>query len=137
VNEQTLQSRVHFAGNRDDAPAWLAAMDIFVLPSYGNEGVPQGIMQAMACGLPVIATPVGAVREAVLDGVTGRLTTPRNIAELCGHLIDLMRDAPLRESLGHAAWRHAQAHFGIDVMIDRMLEVFGAAVARHRQGRDA
>ncbi len=55
---------------------WLQALDLFTLPSYGEEGVPQAIMQAMACALPVVSTPVGAIGEAVEDGVTGLLVAP-------------------------------------------------------------
>ncbi|HRE14436.1 MAG TPA: glycosyltransferase, partial [Usitatibacteraceae bacterium] len=49
----------------------LPAFDLFCLPSYANEGVPQALMQAMACGLPVVTTPVGSIDEIVEDGVTG------------------------------------------------------------------
>ena len=61
---------------------WLQALDLFTLPSYGEEGVPQAIMQAMACGIPVVSTPVGAIAEAVDAGVTGLLVAPRNAAAL-------------------------------------------------------
>ena len=44
---------------------WLQALELFALPSYGEEGVPQALMQAMACGMPAVSTPVGAIAEAV------------------------------------------------------------------------
>ncbi|NDP44038.1 MAG: glycosyltransferase family 4 protein, partial [Aromatoleum sp.] len=66
-----LADVVRFAGQQDDVAPWLQAFDLFTLPSYGEEGVPQAIMQAMACGLPVVSTPVGAIAEAVDAGVTG------------------------------------------------------------------
>ena len=64
--ELGLGERVILVGNQDNVPDWLHALDLFVLPSYGEEGVPQSIMQAMACGLPVISTPVGGIAEAVV-----------------------------------------------------------------------
>jgi glycosyltransferase involved in cell wall biosynthesis len=129
VDALGLRSIVRLPGNQENVPEWLSALDLFTLPSYGSEGVPQGIMQAMACGLAVVATPVGAVGEAVLDGITGLMTTPRNPAALARSLATLMSDTLLRERMGSAGLRHAQENFGIDIMLDRMLEVF-ARVAR-------
>jgi hypothetical protein len=58
------------AGQRSDPEHWLQAIDIFCLPSYANEGVPQAILQAMLCALPIVTTPVGAILEAVSDRQT-------------------------------------------------------------------
>ncbi len=115
---------VRFVGNVENVPEWLSALDIFALPSYGDEGVPQGIMQAMACGLPVVSTPVGAIAEAVQDGITGSLVAPRNAAALAEALAKLMRDSARRKHMGEAGLAFAQQHFGIDVMLDKMLNVF-------------
>jgi hypothetical protein len=71
VAEMGLARDVRFTGNQDDVPAWYACADIAVLPSFGDEGVPQSLMQAAACGLPAISTPIGAIAEAVRDGKTG------------------------------------------------------------------
>jgi glycosyltransferase involved in cell wall biosynthesis len=56
---------VRFTGQQDDVVPWLQAMEIFVLPSWGDEGVPQSLMQAAACGLAAVSTPIGAIAEAV------------------------------------------------------------------------
>ena len=128
LEQQTRQRRlgdcVRLVGNQDNVEQWLNALDLFVLPSYGEEGVPQGIMQAMACGLAVVSTPVGAIREAVVDGVTGILVEPRNSDALAQGLARLMSDAALRRQMGEAGQRHAQTRFGIDGMLDRMETVF-------------
>ena len=124
VRDEGLANTVHFAGNVDDVPAWLSTLDLFVLPSYGDEGVPQGIMQAMACGLPVVSTPVGAIAEAVQDGETGILVPPRDATALAGALARLMADPALRSSMGEAGMRHARSAFGIDIMLDAMERVF-------------
>jgi len=119
-----LQAHVRFVGNQDNVPEWLSALDVFVLPSYGDEGVPQGILQAMACGLPVVTTPVGAILEAVREGETALVVEPRNAPALAEALGRLMSDAGLRAAMGRAGLEFARANFGIDAMLDRMEGVF-------------
>lgn len=119
-----LGDSIRFVGNQDNVEEWLNALDLFVLPSYGEEGVPQGVMQAMACGLAVVSTPVGAIREAVVDGVTGVLVEPRNTDALAQDLARLMSDENLRRQKGEAGQRHAQAHFSLDGMLDKMEAIF-------------
>ena len=72
-------------------------MDLFCLPSYANEGVPQALMQAMACGLPVISTPVGSIAEIIETERSGLLVTPRDADALHGALARLIGDAALRQ----------------------------------------
>jgi glycosyltransferase involved in cell wall biosynthesis len=128
VDALGLAGDVHLAGNREDVERWLPAFDLFVLPSYGNEGVPQGIMQAMAAGLPVVSTTVGAIAEAVIDGETGILVPPRDLPAIGGALARLVGDAALRRRLGDAGCARAQAHFGAGHMLDRMEAVFRSAI---------
>ncbi len=123
-----LAAAVRFTGNQDDVPSWFACAELTVLPSYGDEGVPQSLMQAAGCGLAAVATPVGAIAEAVIDGETGLLVPPRDPAALAAALERLMTDAPLRARMGAAAHAHAQASFGIDRMLDGMEEVFAGVV---------
>lgn len=124
VIELELTNRVKLAGNRDDVPDWLNTLDLFVLPSYGNEGVPQSIMQAMACGLPVVSTPVGAITEAVVANETGLLVPPRDSHALSMALGRLMGDQELRTRFGAAGYARAQACFGKDRMLDNMELIF-------------
>jgi glycosyltransferase involved in cell wall biosynthesis len=126
-----LVNEVRFTGNQDDVPAWFACADLATLPSFGDEGVPQSLMQAAACGLPAVATPIGAIREAVIDGETGLLVPPRNPAALAAALERLMTDAGLRARMGCAAHAHAHANFGVERMLDAMETVF----RRVAQGR--
>jgi glycosyltransferase involved in cell wall biosynthesis len=120
VADMTLAQSVRFAGNQDDVASWYACADIAVLPSYGDEGVPQSLMQAAACGLPAIATPIGAIAEAVRDGKTGLLVPPRDVKALTSALSYLMTHEELRRHMGIAAHEYAQRHFGIDRMLDAM-----------------
>lgn len=127
-----LTDAIHFAGQQEDVVPWLQALDLFTLPSYGEEGVPQAIMQAMACALPVVSTPVGAIGEAVDDGVTGTLVTPRSAEALAAGLVQLRDDAALRARFGAAGRERAVRNFGIDRMLDRMEAVFRDALRERR-----
>jgi glycosyltransferase involved in cell wall biosynthesis len=130
VRAEFTGDSVRFVGNREDVATWLNALDLFALPSYGDEGVPQGIMQAMACGLAVVATPVGAIEEAVQREQTGIIVEPRNAADLAHGLARLMGDPVLRKNMGAAGLRYARENFGIEIMLDRMEHVFRTATAR-------
>lgn len=121
---RALDDVVRLVGNQENVPEWLSAFDIFVLPSYGNEGVPQGIMQAMACGLPVVSTPVGAIAEAVEAGKSGLLVPTRNPEALAEALESLMMNPDSRRAMGDAGRAIASEKFGIDVMVDKMESVF-------------
>ena len=122
-----IDARTHFAGNRTDVAPWLRAFDVFCLPSYANEGVPQALAQAMACGLPVVTTPVGSIGELVQDAHTGVIVPPSDPQALRAALESLLADEPRRRVLGAAALRHAREHLGEGHMIDAMLRVFEAA----------
>jgi glycosyltransferase involved in cell wall biosynthesis len=122
-----ISAQVRFAGDQKDVAAWMNAFDVFCLPSYANEGVPQALMQAMACALPVITTPVGSIDEIVEAGVTGVMVPPQNEVRLRVELSKLLDDEPRRRQLGEAARAKAQARFGEALMVERMLEVFAGA----------
>jgi glycosyltransferase involved in cell wall biosynthesis len=109
-------------------------MDVFCLPSFGDEGVPQGLMQAMACGVPAVSTPIGAIAEALQDGTTGLMTPPRDAERLAVTLRRLLSDASLRDQFSKASVEFARDNFGIDVMLDGMERVFMQALTR-RSGR--
>lgn len=129
AEELGIAGRVTMPGNQGDVVPWLAALDVFVLPSYANEGVPQAIMQAMACGLPVVSTPVGAIPEIVADGVTGLLVPPRDTAGLKDALERLLGDAALRGRLADAALAQARERFADGRMLGRMEAVFADVIA--------
>lgn len=130
VADLGLGDKVKLVGQRDDVPVWLNAMDVFTLPSYGEEGVPQAIMQAMACGVPVVSTTVGAIGEAVVDGETGILVAPRDSAALAAALARLLADPELRCGMGAAGLERARQRFGSGVMLDKMEAVFLNSVGR-------
>ena len=128
LTQLNLIDRFTCPGNTDNVADWMQAMDIFVLPSYANEGVPQSIMQAMACGLPVISTPIGSITEAVADGETGRIIPAQNAAQLASEIRGLMEDVDRRRHYGAAARRKAVSEFGKEKMLDRMEDVFDSVL---------
>ena len=125
-----IGERVTLAGQRSDPEHWLQAMDVFCLPSYANEGVPQAILQAMLCGLPIVTTPVGAILEAVSDGDTALVVPPKDTAALATAIARLLDDDTLATRLGAEARRVASADFSRDAMLDRMEHIFSGA-CRH------
>lgn len=108
-----------FHGHVGDVPERLRAADVFVLPSRG-ENLPMAILEAMGSGLPVVASRVGGIHEAVLDGETGYLVPPDDPVALAERLERLAADAALRESMGRAAVERVGSAFST--------EVIGAAV---------
>ncbi|MBF0436399.1 MAG: glycosyltransferase family 4 protein [Magnetococcales bacterium] len=123
ARELAIADRVHFAGYQADPVPWLQAMDVFCLPSYGHEGVPQALMQAMACGLPIVSTPVGSIPEIIQDGVTGLLVAPKDSAALAMALKRLLRDNDLGETLRQAAMQTARQRFDVERMAQAMEDV--------------
>jgi len=126
--ELGIEARVLMAGQRDDVLPWLQSFDVFALPSYANEGVPQAIMQAMACGLPVITTAIGAIGEAASDDITALMIRPQDADALAAAVLRLRDDAGLRQRLGRAGAAAARERFSSEKMLDAMERIFTAAM---------
>lgn len=112
AQELGVADRVRFWGVRSDVADILNAADIFVLPSKW-EGNPLSVMEAMATGLPVVATAVGGVPELVEEGVSGFLTPNEDADAFTNALQRLVDNAELRRRMGEAALRHAREKFDI------------------------
>jgi glycosyltransferase involved in cell wall biosynthesis len=110
VERLGIGSRVHFAGRRDfeETHGFLAASDLFVLNSI-YEGLPHVALEAMAHGLPVVATAVGGTPEVVEDGVNGRLVPPNDPQKLREVLGEVVRNSELRRRLGEGVRQRAAA----------------------------
>jgi glycosyltransferase involved in cell wall biosynthesis len=128
VAQLELAGRVRFAGQQHDVVPWLQALDVFVLASYKNEGVPQAIMQAMAAGLPVVACPVGSIGEILDNGRTGRLIPPEDVDALAATFERLLANPLERERLGKAARETALSRFAMATMLEGMESVFVRAM---------
>lgn len=120
-----------FAGARDDVPAVLRALDVFVLPSL-NEGISNTVLEAMASGLPVLATAIGGNPELVQEGVCGRLFAPCDVPALAGQIADFAQRPESRIAQGTAARARAVQEFGIETMVRRYQAVYDELMPSRR-----
>ncbi len=129
AHARTLGLRnVTFLGTRDDVPDLLARSHVFVLPTKW-EGFPISILEAMRAGLPVIASDVGGVREAVGEGETGFLVPRGDAATLRKRLELLLKNSELRAHLGAEGRRRFEAHFGLERMLKKTRAVYDDALS--------
>jgi glycosyltransferase involved in cell wall biosynthesis len=105
----------------------LAEAGFFCLPSYA-EGLPMAMLEAMAAGLPVIVTQVGAIPEVITDGVEGFLIKPGDVEALADRIIRLTQDAALRKQMGQAARSKVIAEYSLDKMAERISRVYRQAL---------
>ena len=115
--------RVTFLGTRPDVPAILQTCDMLTRPSL-LEGMPLTVLEAMACGLPVVATPISGTAELVRHGENGLLVRPADPASLARAILCLMEDEPLREAQGREARRLVEGGYSWDAVADKTLAVY-------------
>jgi glycosyltransferase involved in cell wall biosynthesis len=127
-----LSERVRLVGNQQDVVPWLQAFDIFALPSYANEGVPQGLVQAMAVGVPCVTTDAGAIGEIAINDVTALVVAKQNAVALAAGLDRLLDDAALASRLVWSGRDRVHAKFGMRTMLDGMETVFRRAADANR-----
>jgi glycosyltransferase involved in cell wall biosynthesis len=126
-----LQEQVCFLGRRADVGDLLAACDVFVLPSH-REGLGVAALEAMAAGRPVVATAVGGLQEAVVDGRTGLLVPPADAPALADALGRLLHDDSLREGLGAAGPGRIVEGYLPEQMVAAYEEVYRSVVTQWR-----
>ena len=124
VAESGMQDRVWMPGNQTDVLPWLQALDVFALPSYANEGVPQALVQAMMVALPSVTTATGSIGELASHEQTALLVPVHDADSLRAALSRLAGDAALRSRLGAAAREHCVERYSLDHMLDRMEAIF-------------
>lgn len=123
VHSLALDDKVVFLGHREDVAGLLPAMDIYLTPSR-REAMPLSILEACATGLPVIASRVGGIPEAITHGENGLLFTTENVTELTAALKLLLEDAKLRQRLGQQARQTYLQRFSLASMVDKTLEQY-------------
>lgn len=117
------EQRVHLLGARDDVPDLLAAADVFAMPSLW-EGLPLALLEAMFASLPIVASRVSGIPEAIDSPRCGLLSPPGDVEALADQLAQVLRDEALRRSLGQGARERALAEFTVAVMTDRYLAAY-------------
>jgi glycosyltransferase involved in cell wall biosynthesis len=122
-------ARIVFTGRRDDVSALTADLTVAVLPSL-REAQGISLLEAMARGVPVVASDVGGIPEVVTDRVDGRLVPPGDPAALAGAIVELLRDPDLRRRLGEAGHRTVVDRFSIDAQVRCIQDVYDEELAR-------
>jgi glycosyltransferase involved in cell wall biosynthesis len=118
-----LEKHVVLAGFRPDVLSLHKAFDIFVMSSV-TEGLGTSLLDAMACGKPVVASRTGGIPEVVEDGVTGFLVPPRDHTAMAMAIVKLLADKHLRERMGAAGLARVREHFTAERMVDKTLTVY-------------
>ncbi|MDX1486092.1 MAG: glycosyltransferase family 4 protein [Alphaproteobacteria bacterium] len=131
---ETLESwraegAVEILGRVEDIPGLWEKSHIALLPSYYREGVPQALLEAAACGRPLIAADGPGLRDIVRDGETGILVPPRDPAALADAIERLAGDAALRQRMGAAGRRLAETRFGADAINDQTIAIYRELLA--------
>ncbi len=125
-----LKHRVHFAGFEPNVLRWMRAADGFVLSSR-CEGLPMVLLEAGACGVPVVATNIPGTREVIADGKTGWLAPAGDAQELAKTMMKLMRMSPgARYAMGEQARRHVAEHFSLAAVLDRWERLYAEMLER-------
>ena len=125
-----LKGRVRMQGQQADVLPWLRALDIFALPSYANEGVPQALVQAMLVELPCVTTPVGGIPELAEHERTALLVAPRDAVALAAAIERLADNEGLRRELGEAARKHCVEGYSYERMLDSMEALYRRVSAK-------
>jgi glycosyltransferase involved in cell wall biosynthesis len=132
-----LGERVIFAGLQRDIAPWLAAFDVFALPSYANEGVPQALLQAMVARVPCVTTSVGGIPEIARNGETARVVPAMDAKALAAAIDALLADPTEAQRLAANAHAFVVPRYRLETMLDRMEAVFRRALAERSDPRQA
>jgi glycosyltransferase involved in cell wall biosynthesis len=131
VEQLKKESFIKCMGHREDMENILQEAAIFVLPSY-REGLPKVVLEASACGKPVITTDVPGCRDAITPAVTGLLVPPRDVGSLALSIKYLLQNESKREEFGIAGRKQAVREFDLELVIQKHLEIY-ALLARDAQ----
>ena len=130
-----LEDRVVFTGFRTDVPELLSALSVAVSPSLGLEGMSNSILEAMAAGVPVVATRVGGTPEIVEDGVSGLLVSPGDPEALAAAISRLLHDNTMAKQLGETARRRVFGRYSLEQAVASTERLYEDLLLRARQTR--
>lgn len=122
--DDALKSRLHFTGFLPDAPRWAGASDVFVLPSLKREGLPKGVIEAMAQGVPAIVSDAGGSPELVRHQRDGWICEAGNVPALADALMRFLGDDKLRDACGESARQRIQQDFQIQQTVTEYLDLY-------------
>ncbi len=128
IEETGVKDAVYLLGHRDDVKDILRSLDILVHPSYGHEGVPQTILQAMAMKRPVIASDIPPLREVVKDNTTGLLVPVKDSEGIARAVISLLHDKEAAAYLAANARNMVEKCYSFSGMLDKIEQIYGEKI---------
>jgi glycosyltransferase involved in cell wall biosynthesis len=134
IAQAGLAAKIRLTGFREDVPALLAAMDVFVLPSIKSDGVPQVVLQALAMGRPVVASAVGGIPEVIQHQHTGVLVPPDDPAALTAAVMQVLHHGAQAAAWAEAGRRLVDGRYTLGRMIDRTAAVYTAVLVEKGLG---
>jgi glycosyltransferase involved in cell wall biosynthesis len=137
VANSSLRDRVKFVGFRNDVPNILSQVDVLVQPNRGPEGLGRSVLEAMACGVPVIAVNKWGPAELIQDGQTGLLFPPLDIGQLTAHMLTLGRKRSLRKIMGKRGHDWVHRNLVSQELAGKFDRILADAIASRRQGAEA
>jgi glycosyltransferase involved in cell wall biosynthesis len=119
------EKKIHLLGNKphNEVSHWLSASDIFVLPTY-YEGLPNAVLEAMACGLPVIATKVGGIPEVIEEGRNGILIDKKDVESLIRAIVYLLKNQALAKNMGTQGRKMFESRFSWQKNAQKVIEIY-------------
>lgn len=129
AKELGVRENVRFVGQLEDPLQLLAQSDIFLLPSR-SEGMSNALLEAMASGLPVVATSVGGNCQLIQDGQTGFLTPPEDAGAAAARIVDLLENPSLAQALGRAARALIEREYSVNAVIELLVRKYGRLLER-------
>ncbi len=127
-----LEHAVEFLGTRYDIPKLLSKMDVLVAPSVGEEAFGRVVIEAGACGVPVVATRMGGLVDVIEHEKEGLLVGPDDPRILADAVLRLLKDAPFAQKLALSLRKKVEAEFTLERMFERTIKVYEEALARRR-----
>ncbi|MFK7777471.1 MAG: glycosyltransferase family 4 protein [Gimesia sp.] len=132
VQAEGLESRIHLKGWTPDASAYLSGFDIFILPSF-YEGLSLALLEAMAIGLPAVASDIYGMGDAIDDGKSGYLCPVNDISSWTSTLQRLIESPELRAKIGQAALLKYHNQFSLQAMAERTVAVYEDVISKHKE----
>lgn len=127
VNERRLDGKVLFAGFQKDISGMLPAFDVFILPSL-TEGTSMALLEAMACGLPVVATAVGGTPRVILSEKNGLLVPSESSEAIVHAVMELSENRELRHKIGSAAFNTVESKFGVNRWLEKIDHAYSLVI---------
>lgn len=134
IQQCQMEAYFHLPGITQEPELWYAMFDMVLMTSL-TEAFPLTVIEGMACGLPVVATEVAGIPDIVAHGETGFLALPTELDKLAQYVVQLARDAELRQRMGEAGRLRALAEFDVKVMVERYAQMFREVAGYSRENR--